>query len=60
MSKIFKPKELAEMLGVSERTLARWHTRRIGPPRTQVANFIAYREDSYEAWLQKNETQPQY
>ena len=55
MGKIYTPKELAAILGVSERTLARWHLRRIGPPRTQVGKFIAYREESLGEWLKDNE-----
>ncbi|MCS5596731.1 MAG: helix-turn-helix domain-containing protein [Alphaproteobacteria bacterium] len=51
-------KELADKLNVSTRTLDRWHARRIGPARTQIGNFIAYRINAVEDWLKKNEVHP--
>lgn len=51
-------KSLAEFLGVSTRTLDRWHTQRIGPARSKIGNFITYRMDAIEDWLQKNEVKP--
>ncbi|MGZ9107266.1 MAG: helix-turn-helix domain-containing protein [Micavibrio sp.] len=58
MTKIITPTELAQMLNVSTRTLSRWHNHRIGPARTKVGNFIGYRQESVELWLEKNETHP--
>ena len=55
---ILSKKGLAEYLNVSQRTLDRWHARRIGPARSKVGNFIAYRMDAVEEWLQNNEVQP--
>lgn len=55
---ILTPTELAERLGVSARTLSRWHLLRKGPPRVQVGRLIAYRTDAIENWLRANETQP--
>lgn len=51
-------RELASKLNVSTRTLDRWHARRIGPARSKIGNFIAYRIEAVEEWLQKNEVQP--
>lgn len=58
MNELITAAELAALLKVSPRTLARWHTRRIGPARTKIGNFIGYRKSAIEAWLIKNETKP--
>ena len=55
---ILTPTELAERLGVSARTLSRWHLLRKGPPRVQVGRLITYRIEAVERWLQANETHP--
>ncbi len=49
---------LAEQLGVSTRTLDRWHAHRKGPPRVKCGNMIGYRQDAVEKWLSANETRP--
>ena len=48
--------QLAAALGCSPRTLDRWHTRRIGPPRTKVkgTRLIAYHRDHVAAWIASN------
>ena len=45
------PKELAGAFGVSERTIARWHRHRQGPPRVTVGRKVYYRQESVNAWL---------
>lgn len=55
---LYTKQTLAEHLGVSTRTLDRWHARRIGPARSKIGNFIAYRMDAVEQWLQNNEVHP--
>ncbi|WP_353888478.1 helix-turn-helix domain-containing protein [uncultured Roseovarius sp.] len=50
--------EVAEALGVSPRTLSRWHALRVGPPRCRLNRQIRYRADALQAWLEKQETQP--
>jgi aromatic ring-cleaving dioxygenase len=48
--------ELAERLGGrSERTLANWRAKRIGPPFVRAGRTILYRRSSFEAWLIANE-----
>ncbi len=47
--------ECADELGISRRTLKRWHRLREGPPRTLVGNKIKYRRSSVAAWLIKQE-----
>lgn len=52
------PKAVAELLGVSRRTLSRWHALRVGPARCKVGRTVIYRRDALETWLEANETQP--
>jgi FixJ family two-component response regulator len=40
------PKELAKALDVSERTIARWHHFREGPPRVEIGRKVYYRLES--------------
>ncbi len=47
--------QLARELGRSRRTLERWATLRLGPPRIVVGRMVLYRTDSVRAWLQANE-----
>lgn len=53
-----KPAEVAELLGVSQRTLSRWHALRVGPARAKIGRKVLFRRDAIEAWLAKNETHP--
>lgn len=52
------PDGLAHELGTSLRTLARWHAKRIGPPRTIIGRTILYRRESVAAWLREREERP--
>jgi len=45
------PKDLARALGVSERTIARWHHFREGPPRVEIGRKVYYRLESVSAWI---------
>lgn len=51
-------KETAEALGVCERTLARWWTERIGPPRTKLGARVYYRKQAIREWAERNESEP--
>ena len=55
---ILIPSQVTELLGISRRTLDRWHARRIGPPRISAGRIIVYRRSAVEAWLKANETRP--
>jgi predicted DNA-binding transcriptional regulator AlpA len=46
-----KPKDLAKALEVSERTIARWHHFREGPPRVEIGRKVYYRRESVAAWI---------
>lgn len=52
------PTEVAELLGVSTRTLSRWHALRMGPPRSKVGRTVLYRKAAVDDWLKANEIQP--
>ncbi len=47
--------QCAEELGISRRTLQRWHRLREGPARTYVGKRIRYRRDAVTAWLLSRE-----
>ncbi|MBI4968213.1 MAG: helix-turn-helix domain-containing protein [Rhodospirillales bacterium] len=49
------PAQLAEQLGVSLRTLSRWHAQRIGPRRVTNGRLILYRADAVREWLDSSE-----
>ena len=57
-STLLTTEEAARLLGVSERSLARWHVLRKGPPRTRAGRKVYYRAEAIEAWLQANEILP--
>ncbi len=48
-------RDLAAQLGNSARTLDRWETRRLGPPRIKVGKKILYRKQSVIEWLASRE-----
>jgi transcriptional regulator with XRE-family HTH domain len=47
--------ELAEQLGITVRTLARWRARREGPPPTFFTRKPVYRIEGVRAWLKSRE-----
>ena len=49
------PRRLAAQLGISLRTLGRWHAERAGPPRTTMGRLILYRADAVREWLEEHE-----
>jgi predicted DNA-binding transcriptional regulator AlpA len=52
------PEQLALQLGVSERTVARWHAMRTGPPRVTLARRPLYPRASVAAWMARQEKDP--
>jgi len=52
------PAEVADMLGISRRTLDRWHALRVGPARCKIGRTVLFRSDAVETWLKANETRP--
>ena len=49
------PDQLAEELGKSARTIARWDRLIIGPPKTLVGKRPFYRRDAVRQWLLRKE-----
>ncbi len=47
--------ELAEQLGRCPRTLDRWDSLKIGPPRTVLGRRILYRRQAVAEWLRAQE-----
>jgi len=42
---------VAEMLGISVRTLHRWHQQGYGPPRIPKRGSVRYRQADIETWI---------
>ena len=51
----YTKEELAAALGVSERTLDRWHNQRMGPLRTRLGSRILYKKATVAAWIEAQE-----
>lgn len=49
---------VAEMLGVTVRTLENWRTRRVGPAWTKIGPRVVYRRTSLEKWVRDQEREP--
>ena len=47
--------QVAGEIGVSVDTLARWETRRIGPPCVRMGRKVLYRADAFSEWLVSRE-----
>jgi len=47
--------EFARLLGVSPRTLDRWHAAGSGPPRAKAGKKVLYRKTAIKAWLRAKE-----
>ncbi len=46
------PKQVAEMLGITPRTLDNWRAEKKGPPYYKVEGFIRYNEEEIMKWLE--------
>lgn len=53
---LFTLDELADQIGVTRRTLERWHAQRTGPPRIKVGKRVFYRADAVRDWMLAHET----
>lgn len=51
LSDFWTLEELAAQLNISTRTAARWHSLRIGPPRTTLGKMVLYNKETTRAWL---------
>ena len=56
VSELVDRAQAAQLLGVSPRTLDRWHRLRIGPPRVALGGHkVRYRLSSLDAWVRSRE-----
>jgi len=51
-------RDAAEMMGVTDRTLLRWHREDKGPPRKYANRSVYYRISDIEAWLRESGQRP--
>jgi hypothetical protein len=58
LSEFFEKEELANELNKTPRTLDRWDTLGIGPPRTRIGRKVLYRRTSVQKWLAAQEQSP--
>jgi predicted DNA-binding transcriptional regulator AlpA len=57
LSDYFTEDEVAAALGVTTRTLRRWHALGEGPPRTKIGGCrVLYRRGSVDRWLASRES----
>ena len=47
----------AKLLGISPRSLDRWHEHRVGPPRVAMVGLVRYRLGAIVQWLRDHEVQ---
>ena len=47
--------EVAEVLGIPEKTLREWRSRGIGPEYLKVGRYVRYRWSAVNAWLATRE-----
>jgi len=52
------PPEVANMLGISVRTLSQWRWKGRGPAYINVGGNVRYDADAIQAWLTSNTTNP--
>lgn len=43
--------DVAQELETTRRTIDRWHSRRIGPPRIKIGRKVYYRREAVREWL---------
>jgi hypothetical protein len=58
LADLLTPAALAAELGVTERCVHYWHSRRVGPPRIVIGRRPFYRRASVAAWIMQQETDP--
>ena len=54
LEKLYKPKEAADLMGVSKQTLAFWRHKKKGLPYAKIGGSIRYFESDINEFIQKN------
>lgn len=55
--RLLTPVEVAELLGVPEKTLAQWRSDRHGPLPLRVGRYVRYRLVDIDAWVEQQAAQ---
>lgn len=55
---LFRPTEVAELLGVPVATLANWRCAGKGPPFLKIGRHVRYRPGDVDAWIADRVTRP--
>jgi excisionase family DNA binding protein len=50
-SRLLRPKEVADYLGLPEHTLAKWRSERRGPPWMKLERLVRYRREDIDEWI---------
>ena len=50
----YSPKEIAEMFGFDERTMAIWRNKKVGPCYTKLGKNVYYKLSDIRAWIDAN------
>ncbi|QKK02748.1 MAG: helix-turn-helix domain-containing protein [Pseudomonadota bacterium] len=58
MHELLSTEQVAEILGVSDRTVIRWRAERIGPPWCKIGRQVRYRRQSLNRWIAETEQTP--
>lgn len=58
LSNYFTRREFAAEMHCCERTIDRWHSVGIGPPRTMIGGKVFYRKTAVADWLAEHEAKP--
>lgn len=58
VEKFLSPSELAERLGVPQKTLAEWRSNGTGPAYQRVGRHVRYAPSAVNAWLEQHLVQP--
>ena len=57
LERLLTPAQVAEYLGVPEKTLAQWRSDRHGPLPLRVGRYVRYRFCDIEAWVDQQAAQ---
>lgn len=58
MEPLWKDTQVAEYLGVDEKTLERWRRLGEGPPYIRAGRQVRYKPEDVEAWVTQRTTSP--